>query len=93
MKKSFLQLHVAVFLAGFTGILGRLISLNEGLLVWHRLLITSISLWLIALFTNYIVKISWRDIFRISAVGTIAALHWVTFYGSIKLSNVTIALV
>ena len=40
MRKAFVQLHIAVFLAGFTAILGRLIGLNEGLLVWYRLLIT-----------------------------------------------------
>jgi hypothetical protein len=37
MKKAFIQLHVAVLLAGLTGVLGRLISLNAGLLVWYRL--------------------------------------------------------
>jgi len=45
MKKAFLQLHFAVFLAGFTGILGRLITLNEGWLVWYRLLISSVTMW------------------------------------------------
>ena len=44
MKKAFIQLHIAVFLAGFTAVLGRLIALNEGLLVWYRLLITVIVL-------------------------------------------------
>ncbi len=44
MRKAFLQLHMAVFLAGFTGILGRLITLNEGWLVWYRLLIAVLTL-------------------------------------------------
>ena len=47
MRKAFLQLHIAVFLAGFTGVLGKLISLNEGLLVWYRLLITVATLWIL----------------------------------------------
>lgn len=47
MKKSYLLLHAAVILAGFTGIFGKLISLNEGLLVWYRLLFSSIILFLI----------------------------------------------
>ena len=42
MKKAFIQLHTAVFLAGFTAILGKLIELNEGLLVWYRLIISVI---------------------------------------------------
>jgi drug/metabolite transporter (DMT)-like permease len=93
MKKAFLQLHIAVFLAGFTGILGLLITLNEGLLVWYRLLITSVTMWIIFSFMKRLQKISITDIFKISGVGFIAALHWVTFYGSIRYSNVSIALV
>src|SRR5437762_2154762 len=93
MRKSFLQLHLAVLLAGFTGILGRLITLNEGLLVWYRLLISSATLFLIFFFTKKLQRISLRDCLRISGVGLIAALHWVSFYGSIKYSNVSVALV
>ena len=93
MKKSFFQLHIAVFLAGFTGILGRLISLNEGMIVWYRLLFTAATMWILFGFLEKIRKIPVIDILKISAVGFIAAMHWVTFYGSIKYSNVSVALV
>jgi drug/metabolite transporter (DMT)-like permease len=93
MKKAFLQLHAAVFLAGFTGILGRLISMNEGMIVWYRLLLTSITMWILFVAMKKVRKIPFKDILKISAVGFIAALHWVTFYGSIKYSNVSVALV
>ena len=94
MKKAFIQLHLAVFLAGFTGILGRLITLNEGLLVWYRLLITSVTLLLIhRLRSSDGLAIPRKDMWKIFGVGAIAALHWVSFYGSIKLANVSIALV
>lgn len=93
MKKSFVQLHTAVFLAGFTGALGRLITLNEGLLVWYRLLISSLSLWILFYFTRRLQKISRGDIARIFGVGFLAALHWVGFYGAIKYANVSVALV
>lgn len=93
MRKAFLQLHIAVLLAGFTGILGRLITLNEGLLVWYRLLITVITLWVFFYFTGKIRRISFAELLRIFGVGLIAALHWVTFYGSIKYANVSVALV
>lgn len=92
MKKAFFQLHIAVLLAGLTGILGKLITLNEGLLVWYRLLITAISLWILALIQRQPVRIGRRDILRIFGVGGIAAMHWVLFYGSIKYSNVSVAL-
>ena len=93
MKKAFLQLHIAVFLAGFTGILGRLITLNEGMIVWYRLLFTAITMWLLFGWLKRIQKIPVNDILKITAVGFIAAMHWVTFYGSIKYSNVSVALV
>jgi drug/metabolite transporter (DMT)-like permease len=92
LKKAFLQLHIAVLLAGLTGILGKLITLNEGLLVWYRLLITAVSLWILALIQRQPVRIGLRDVLRIFGVGGIAALHWVLFYGSIKYSNVSVAL-
>lgn len=92
MKKAFFQLHIAVLLAGFTGILGKLITLNEGLLVWYRLVITAISLWLLAALRRQDIRIDRRDLWRIIGIGGIAALHWVCFYGSIKYSNVSVAL-
>jgi len=93
MKKAFLQLHLAVFLAGFTGILGRLITLNEGLLVWYRLLFTSVTMWVLFLLLKKIKRILVTEILKITAVGVVAAMHWVTFYGSIKSANVSVALV
>jgi len=92
MRKAFIQLHVAVLLAGFTGILGKLITLNEGMLVWYRLFITGISLWLLAFLRRQDIRIDRRDLLRIIGIGGIAAMHWVTFYGSIKYSNVSVGL-
>ena len=93
MKKAFIQLHIAVFLAGFTGILGKLITLNAGLLVWYRLMISAVSLWALYFFQKKNSGISYKDIIKIFGIGAIASLHWVSFYGSIKYSNVSIALV
>jgi len=92
MKKAFIQLHIAVLLAGLTGILGKLISLNAGLLVWYRLLLTAPSLWLLALIRRQSIRIDRRDLWRIFGIGSIAALHWVAFYASIKYSNVSVGL-
>ena len=93
MKKAFIQLHVAVFLAGFTAILGKLITLNEGLLVWYRILLTVLVLAGIMYFKNQLRAIALGDMLKISLVGTVIALHWVTFYGSVKYGNVSVALV
>jgi drug/metabolite transporter (DMT)-like permease len=93
MKKAFLQLHLAVFLAGFTGILGRLIELNEGLLVWWRLLISAVSMWVVFAVSKKLRRISNTDKLKVTGIGLIAALHWVSFYGAIKYANVSVALV
>ena len=93
MKKALIQLHVAVFLAGFTAILGKLITLNEGLLVWFRLLITVIILGTILFFKKQLIRVPFKDLLKIFGTGTIVALHWVTFYGSVKYANVSVALV
>jgi drug/metabolite transporter (DMT)-like permease len=90
MKKAFIQLHIAVFLAGLTAILGKLITLNEGMLVWYRMMITAITLGLLLLFRKELERLTLRDTFKLFGVGTIVALHWVTFYGSIKYSNVSV---
>ena len=92
MKKAFLQMHTAVFLWGFTGVLGRAISLDSVWLVWYRLLITVISLWVLYFFLKKIRKISLSSALTIGGIGFILVLHWICFYASIKYANVTIAL-
>lgn len=91
--KAFLQLHVAVFLAGFTGVLGRLIELNEGWLVWYRMLLSSFLLLLIFFIRKQSIRIERKYLVQCIGIGALIALHWVFFYGSIKYANVSIALV
>lgn len=93
MKKALIQLHSAVFLAGFTGILGKLIGLNEGLLVWYRVAITVVTLGALLFFMKVNLRIELRDLFKLFGIGAIVVLHWVTFYASIKYANVSVALV
>lgn len=93
MKKAFLQLHAAIFLAGFTGVLGRLIELNEALLVWYRMMFAAVALLILFFTTKKIFKANMLDAFSLIGIGGIIALHWVTFYGSIKYANVSVSLV
>ena len=92
MKKAFIQLHIAVFLAGFTAILGKLIALNEELLVWYRMLITAITLTLLLYFKKELKKLPFKITITIFGVGALVAFHWLCFYGSIKYSNVSVSL-
>jgi drug/metabolite transporter (DMT)-like permease len=93
MKKAFLQLHAAIFLAGFTGILGRLITLNEGLLVWYRMLFSALGLFVVLKMSGKEIRFPEKGKLALLGVGGIVALHWTFFYGSIKYANVSIALV
>jgi drug/metabolite transporter (DMT)-like permease len=92
MKKALIQLHAAVFLAGFTAVLGKLIGLNEGLLVWYRLAITVVTLGILLPITRQLQKISLKDGIALASTGAVVAIHWVTFYGSVKYSNISVAL-
>jgi len=93
MKKSYLLLHIAVFLAGFTGIFGKLISLNEGLLVWYRVFFSFIWLFFILKLFRVSTDISNLEKIDIAKIGMIITVHWVFFYGSIKYSNISIGVV
>lgn len=93
MKKSYLVLHTAVLLAGFTGVFGKLITLNQIPLVWFRVLLSTIILFLVLkLFKIERLK-STKDAFKIAKVGVLITIHWIFFYGSIKFSNISIGVV
>lgn len=93
MKRALLQLHMAVLLAGVTGVLGRSISLKEGPLVWYRMGITTLALLVLLALTGRLKRLHWREMGKMALVGFFLAIHWLFFYGSIKYANVSIALV
>ncbi len=93
MKKALIQLHIAIFLAGFTAILGQLILLNEGILVLYRMILTAAILGSIMWYNGTITTLSKANFIKIASVGGIVAFHWVMFYGSVKYGNVSIAVV
>lgn len=88
-KKGFIQLHLSVLLAGFTGIFGRLITLNEVDIVWYRMLFTTCIL---LVFTG-MPKVGWRKFLQLCGCGALLGFHWILFYGSIKASNVSIGVI
>ena len=93
MKKALIQMHLAVLLWGFTGVLGRAISLDAPVLVWYRMLLTAIFMAVILMYRKQWVKVERRDLLRLAVIGGLISLHWVAFYGAIKFANVSIALV
>ncbi|MCR5470916.1 EamA domain-containing membrane protein RarD [Xylanibacter ruminicola] len=88
-RRGFVQLHLSVLLAGFTGLFGRLITLNEVDIVWYRMLFTSLIL---LVFTG-LPRIGWRKFLQLCGCGALLGVHWMLFYGSIKASNVSIGVI
>ena len=93
MKKAFLQLHLSVILAGWTGIFGKLISLSPGLIVFWRIVIAGALLWTWTRLTGKLEAVTKRDRIGIMGVGALLMIQWTLFYAAIKASNVSIGVV
>ena len=88
--RTLIILHTAVFLAGWTGIFGRLIALSGLPLVWYRILVSVVTLFLVLALTKRLHRVARPALLRIAACGILLALHWVCFYVSIQASNVSV---
>ena len=93
VSKNLIILHVTVFIWGFTGILGALISIDAVNLVWYRVLIAFMSLYGYLLYKKVSIRVSRNAFFKLFFTGAIVAAHWILFFQSIKLSTVSVTLV
>ena len=93
VNRNLLLLHLTVIIWGFTGILGALISVSAIHLVWYRVLIAFISLLLYFKFTRQSIKVEKASLLKFVLTGGLVGLHWILFFQSIKLSNVSVTLV
>ena len=85
-------MHFIVILLGFTGVLGKLIDCGSTVLVWYRMLIAFVFLLAYIYFTSNF-KISKKNFIQILGIGFVVAAHWLFFFESIKVSNVSVAVV
>ena len=90
--KYFLLLHLVVLIFGFTAILGKLIILDSQNIVWYRMLIASVSIFIYLILRKKNFKISSQGLIRTLGIGIIIAAHWILFFEAIKQSNVSITL-
>ena len=90
--KSYLNLHLIVFIWGFTAILGALITITADALVWYRMLFASIFLGCFLLFKKKSFRIPLKSFLKLIFVGLLIALHWIFFFKAIHVSNVSITL-
>ena len=93
VTKAFIQLHLSILLAGWTGVFGKLISLSPGLIVFWRIVIAGGLIWLWAAATKKLDAVKKLDRIGIMGVGALLMLQWTLFYASIKASNVSIGVV
>lgn len=91
--KNQLHLHFIVFIWGFTAILGALISIDAVPLVWYRVLLAFVALFLFLKFRKVSFNENWADLLRLAFGGLLVALHWVTFFHAIKISTVSTTLI
>lgn len=90
-RKALLQIHLCVVIWGFTAILGKLITLPAFALVWWRMFLVVAALIFIPAFWRGLRRMSLRTIGIFAGIGVVVALHWVSFYGAIKLANASVA--
>lgn len=90
--KNYLHLHLLVFIAGFTAILGELITIGAIALVWYRMLIAGILMFLYIKITRIKIKVDKQSMLKFFGAGIVIALHWITFFEAIKQSNISITL-
>lgn len=93
LNKNLLILHFTVFICGFTGILGALISISAAQLVWYRVLIAAVTLFLYFKVNRTDFKVSRKVLLQLLCTGALVGGHWILFFLSIKLSTVSVALV
>ena len=90
--KTYLNLHLIVFIWGFTAILGALLTITADAIVWYRMLLAGGFLGLFILFRKKSFRIPKRSFIKLIFVGLLIALHWITFFHAIHVSNVSITL-
>ena len=90
--RSYLNLHLIVFIWGFTAILGALITINPESLVWYRMLFAAVFLALFLVFKKKSFRIPLKSFLKLIFVGLLIALHWIFFFKAIHVSNVSITL-
>ena len=90
--KNQLHLHFLVFIAGFTAILGELITLEAISLVWYRMTIAGVLMLMYLKLKKINLCVPKKDLIKFFLAGIVIALHWITFFAAIKVSNISITL-
>lgn len=89
---SYLHFHLIVFIWGFTAVLGALISIDSVPLVFFRMGLASIFIYAYIKIKGIDLSVGTKTFWGFAIAGVIIALHWLTFFGAIKVANVSVTL-
>jgi drug/metabolite transporter (DMT)-like permease len=92
-RSDYIKLHFIVFLWGFTAVLGKLITIPTVEMVLYRTLLAALGMLIVIVVTRGELRVAPQDLFKLLAVGFIVAVHWLAFFGSARVSNVSVSLV
>ncbi len=92
-SSDYLKLHFIVFLWGFSAILGKLVTIPAVEMIFYRALLAALGMGAVIYFTKGTFKVSGKDLIKLIAIGFIVSLHWLAFFGSARVSNVSVSLV
>ncbi|MFB0997910.1 MAG: EamA family transporter, partial [Flavobacteriales bacterium] len=92
-NQAFALLHLCVILWGFTAIFGKLISYDSVSLVWWRLVVVNISLLIFMFLARKKLILNKSVFLQLAGVGAIVGIHWLCFFGGIKVANISITMI
>ena len=90
--KDYAKLHAVILVWGFTGILGKVITVSSISIVWYRTLFAALSLVIFLLLRKSPIRIPFKTMIQYLGVGIVVALHWVFFFEALKVSTVSVTL-
>lgn len=92
-SKDYFKLHFIVFLWGFSAILGKLVTIPAVEMVWYRSLIAAAGMGAVIYYLRGTFRVSKPDLYSMLGIGVIVAIHWIAFFGSARVANVSVSLV
>lgn len=93
INKHYFLLHFIVFIWGFSPVLGRFITADTWQLVWFRILITVFAMFFYLKIAKQDLRVNRKDLLKLCGIGIIILVHWLSFYGAIKVSNISVTMV
>jgi drug/metabolite transporter (DMT)-like permease len=92
-RTDYLKLHFIVFLWGFSAILGKLVSLPAVEMVFYRTILAAVGMGIVMLATKGTFEVNKSNLIKLLLIGFVVAFHWVAFFGSARVANVSVSLV